>query len=269
MPAYIHYNTDLPSDEILGGEAAQWTELADAENIETRVWPRAAAIAEKFWSSNQAVDPVDLYRRLFITSKHLFEGGLQHISNYDRMVLRFSSGYNYQDTKRLMDVLTPVKGYKRIFALMSMPPSASYQSAPFVRAADITWVDPEEKWKFRKNVTEFLQTKSTASEMAVRDQLILWSKNYDQLKPLFESTPLAKEIVEHSKNLSALSVVCLQAMDILKTGKPPGEQWLKDKQVLLESAKGNYGEVELSVLPEMTALISQHFAPLPMSYPLL
>jgi hexosaminidase len=268
MPAYIHNNIDLPADEILGGEAAQWTEIADAENIETRIWPRAAAIAEKFWSSKTTTDPMDLYRRLFITSNQLYEGGLLHISNYERMVFRFSSGYNYQDTKRLMDVLTPVKGYKRMFALMSMPPSFSYQSAPFIRAADIAWVDPEVKWKFRKNVTEFLQTKSTASEMAIRYQLMLWSKNYDQLKPLFESAPVAKEIVQHSKNLSALSSVCLQAMDFLKTGKQSGEQWLKDQQILLESAKGNYGEVELSVIPEMTALISQQLSPLPMSYPL-
>ncbi len=39
MPAYIHYNLEMPKEEILGGEAAQWTEIADAENIETRIWP--------------------------------------------------------------------------------------------------------------------------------------------------------------------------------------------------------------------------------------
>jgi hexosaminidase len=268
MPAYIHYNPELPSEEILGGEAAQWTEVADAENIETRIWPRAAAIAEKFWSSKTVTDPMDLYRRLFITSDHLSEIGLLHISNYDRMVLRFSAGYSYEDTKKLMDVLTPVKGYKRMFGFITLPVSATYQSAPLIRAADIAWVDARVKWEFRKNVTEYLQTKSKSSELAIREQLKKWASSYDPLKPLFESSALAKEIMQHSKNLSALSTACLQAMDNFNSDTKPTEQWLKDQQALLESAKGSYGEVELAVLPELSALISQQLNPLPASYPL-
>ena len=268
MPAYIHYNLELPSQEILGGEAAQWTEIADAENIETRIWPRAAAIAEKFWSPESSTDQFDLYRRLFITSDRLSESGLLHISNYDRMVLRFSAGYSYEDTKRLMDVLTPVKGYKRMFGFISLPVSATFQSAPLVRAADIAWVDPHKKWEFRKNVAEYLQTKSKRSELSIREQLNEWAASFDQLKPLFESSILAKEIMQHSKNLSSLSAACLKAMDFLKAGIQPTDQWLKDQQALLESAKGSYGEVELSVLPELSAIISQQLNPLPSSYPL-
>jgi hypothetical protein len=74
--------------------------------------------------------------------------------------------------------------------------------------------------------------------------------------------------MQHSKNLSALSTASLQAMDNYKAGTKPTDQWLKDQQALLESAKGTYGEVELSVLPELTALISQQLSPLPTSYPL-
>ncbi len=268
MPAYVHYNLEMPSEEILGGEAAQWTEIADAENIETRIWPCAAAIAEKFWSSKTVTDPMDLYRRLFITSDRLSESGLLHISNYDRMVLRFSAGYSYEDTKKLIDVLTPVKGYKRMFGFITLPVSATYQSAPLIRAADIAWVDARAKWEFRKKVTEYLQTKSKSSEWAIREQLKKWASSYDELKPLFESSALAKEIMQHSKNLSALSTACLQAMDNFNSDTKPTEQWLKDQQALLESAKGSYGEVELAVLPELSALILQQLNPLPASYPL-
>ena len=104
--------------------------------------------------------------------------------------------------------------------------------------------------------------------MSIREQLNEWAASFDQLKPLFESSILAKEIMQHSKNLSALSTACLQAMDVINTGTKPTEKWIKDQQALLESAKGSYGEVELSVLPELSAIISQQLNPLPSSYPL-
>ncbi|XP_045139187.1 chitooligosaccharidolytic beta-N-acetylglucosaminidase-like isoform X2 [Portunus trituberculatus] len=40
-------NTEL----ILGGEAALWTEQADTNTVDAKVWPRAAALAERLWSN--------------------------------------------------------------------------------------------------------------------------------------------------------------------------------------------------------------------------
>ena len=40
--------------QILGSEAPIWSESADGDAIETRLWPRASALAERLWS-----DPED------------------------------------------------------------------------------------------------------------------------------------------------------------------------------------------------------------------
>jgi hypothetical protein len=129
-------------------------------------------------------------------------------------------------------------------------------------------VDPGVKWEFRKNVMDFLQTKSPAAERAIRDQLTIWSVNHDQLQSLFNSSPVAKEIETHSKNLSVLSLACMNALDQIKEGKQPDAKWIADQESTLKSAKGSFGEVELSVLPEMTALITREPAPLPTSFPM-
>jgi len=268
MPAYIHYGLEFPNADILGVEAAQWTELADGENLETRIWPRMAALAERFWSPKEVRDSVDMYRRLFITADRLAENGLSYESNYDRMVLRFSAAEHYSAMRNLIDVLTPVKGYKRMFASLNMPESYSYPTSPMMRAADIASMDSRTKWEFRKNVAQFLLTKDSISEAAIRDQLLIWSVNYDQLKSQFKRTPITAEIEKQSENLSSLSAAALQAVGWIRAGQKPSAEWLSDHKKLFTDASGIYGETELAVYPELMSLIEQRMIPLPASYPL-
>ena len=90
-----------------------WSEVVSAETIDSRLWPRAAAIAERLWSPAEVRDVDDMYRRLEIESVRLDAGGVTHRSSYEPMLKRIAGDGPVEPLKRLADVLEPVKGYAR------------------------------------------------------------------------------------------------------------------------------------------------------------
>lgn len=64
------------SDQILGAEAALWTEQVDEWALDSRLWPRASALAERLWSNPQA-NWRNAESRMLINRRRLVEiGGL-------------------------------------------------------------------------------------------------------------------------------------------------------------------------------------------------
>ena len=116
-PAGIHYLADpLPSSSdltpgerklILGGEVCMWGEHIYARTIDSRIWPRTAAIAERFWSPENVRDVDDMYRRLIPTSIELESLGLTHLESEDAG-LRELAGTEEIDALRIFaSVLEP------------------------------------------------------------------------------------------------------------------------------------------------------------------
>src|SRR5579862_709734 len=75
---------------ILGGESCQWAEWVTPENIDSHIWPRNAAIAERLWSPQDVTDVNSMYARMHAVSLELESLGLTHNSARERMLQRMA-----------------------------------------------------------------------------------------------------------------------------------------------------------------------------------
>src|SRR6516225_5672362 len=102
---------------ILGGESTMWSEYVNAENVDSRIWPRNAAIAERFWSPQNTTDVESMYRRMETESVRLELLGLTQRTYQIPMVERMAGpAVSAQETAALLTLvraLEPVKDYSR------------------------------------------------------------------------------------------------------------------------------------------------------------
>src|SRR2546430_1161716 len=106
----------LTSDQkarVLGGEATMWTDIVSDENMDNRIWPRTAAIAERLWAPQQVQDVDSMYQRLAITSQNLGYYGLRHRLITDEMLERMSGELDPSPLKVLAAVVQPPRLYER------------------------------------------------------------------------------------------------------------------------------------------------------------
>lgn len=74
-PLYLFCIAGNRSKQILGQEALLWTEEADSASIDSRLWPRAAAMAEVVWSE-PTTGWVDVEQRMLLQRERLIDLGI-------------------------------------------------------------------------------------------------------------------------------------------------------------------------------------------------
>lgn len=235
--------TDEQKKQILGGEATMWSELVTPENVDSRIWPRTAAIAERFWSPARVKDVREMYRRLDIISLQLEELGITHEKNAAMMLRRLAVQEDLEPLKILVEVIEPIKIYTR-------HQYTTYTSAsPLTRVVDVARPDSKVARDFRAQVEAFLADRAN---VALRNTLATglkkWEANHAQLSGLIQKSPVLKEVGPQSENLSRTATIGLQALAALAGDKKWEPAAAAASLQYLEKAKGAIAETELMIV---------------------
>jgi len=257
--------SDAEKEKILGGEACMWAEHVSPENLDSRIWPRAAAVAERMWSAQTVTDVSSMYQRLDEISDWLDAYGLTHNLNYDFMLRRMAGSENISALRTLADVVEPVKGYSRSNLAKSEPTAL----VPLNRMIDVAQPESAAGRRFSVLVDSFVSGQiKPGVEPQIRAMLTKWRDNETNLRPLADKSSFVHEVVPISQNLSALGTAGLQALDYLDRGEKAPDGWKTQQLALVQQAGQPRAELLLMVASPVQKLIQASAGDKPTDLPI-
>jgi hexosaminidase len=242
---------------ILGGESCMWSEYVNPENVDSRIWPRNAAIAERLWSPQSVTDIASMYARLDFISARLEWLGLTHRTHYRWMVQRIAGSNATPDElaalRRLTDIVEPVKDYTRAQTALAEATSLTTMN----RVVDAVPLESDAGRRVGELVDRFVATSCMDSDMQARlaAQFAQWRDNGKRLQPLIDRSFLVKEIEPLSQDLTLLGVWGLAALDALAHGQTVSDSTKAQQLAALEQVKKPKAQLLLIPAPAVQRLM--------------
>src|SRR6266536_3529454 len=264
-PTTRHYLADpIPRDttltpeeskHVLGGEATMWGEYVSPETIDSRIWPRTAAIAERLWSPQTIVDVDDMYRRLAVISLQLEELGLTHKKNFAMLLRRLAGSDDIGALATLASLIEPVKEYRR--GQMRPAPMLS----PLTGLVDAARPDSDAARRFVLMVDGLLSDapRFQLYREDIHTTLTQWRDAGLSLDPQIDRSPLLREAQPLAKDLSEIGVAGLEAISYLTAGTAPTPEWRDAKLARLDEAAKPKAALEFVTIPSVKQLIIAAF----------
>lgn len=239
FPASQHYVVDpLPSDttltveeqkRVLGGEATMWGEWVSAETIDSRIWPRTAAIAERLWSPRAVSEVDDMYRRLAHIEWQLEELRLTHLKNQAALLRRLAANQDISALQLFVSVIEPVKEYRRY----RLRPQSML--SPLTGLIDAAKPDAAGGRAFNKAIDEMLAGVNAAENAAkIRSMIDEWRNAEEHLQKTMENSPALAESIQLAADFRGLNQILLEAIDSLDKKSLQSTQWRDEKTKALD-----------------------------------
>ncbi|MGD0666828.1 MAG: family 20 glycosylhydrolase [Bryobacteraceae bacterium] len=260
-PASYHYGIDpLAGDaaqltpeqarRILGGEACIWSELVSPETVDSRIWPRLAAIAERFWSAQDVTDVNSMYQRLEVVSRKLEWTGIEHRSDYAPMLDRLSGNQPAPPVRVLADACEA----------LGLGPRQAHRNTtqtPLNRMVDAARPESESVRALELAAARVAANPAAAGAdvTALRVQFSRWAANDGDFQPLADANVLLEELKPISKDLSALGALGLKLLDLATAGQAPPPDWVAAQQAELKRMSEPDADLRLAALRPVKILL--------------
>ena len=259
QPAGEHYlvdpvpaNSDLTPEEkarILGGEACMWGEHVSPQSIDSRIWPRTAAIAERLWSPQSVNNVDDMYRRLWVENLRLEAVGLTQISNEDIGLRQLAGTASIEPLRILASVLQPV-GFDQRYDLQH-----TSQLTPMDHLIDAVRPDPPSRHGMEILVRNYLANRDQQTGEKLEGIFERWIVAGPQAQALMEKAPLLNNADPRAQQLVELGTTGQEALNYLAKHEAAPAGWAQARLALIDQAEKPAGLVRFTVLDPLRELV--------------
>ncbi len=248
--------TPEQESKILGGETTEWTEYITPEIINNRIWPRSAAIAERFWSPQGTRDVPDMYTRLGWVSHELRLLGIDNGGVAQDMLERMANGTATDQLGVLAAMVQPPLDYNREV-------EETYDEAnPLNRLVDAVPAESTTARHFAELAYALAAGSATPAQHAeARAWLTLWAANDAALAPTLGGSALTAELVPLSHNLSRTAAIGLAALDRLEGHGATGNSDAAAQAAELKGMEKQVAVLRNMAVAPVEELVTGHAAP--------
>jgi hexosaminidase len=248
----VPVGTSLTPEEqarILGGEACMWSEHVSPRSIDSRIWPRTAAIAERLWSPQSVNNVDDMYRRLWVESLRLESLGLTHLSAEDVGLRQLAGTAQIEPLRVLASVVQPVRFEERYQM------QHTSQLTPMDHLIDAVRPDPLSRHQVQQLVKTYLANHDPAARAELTATFESWIAASPKALALMTAAPLLRDPAPRAQQLGNLGTAGLEALIFIDKHETPPAGWVQAKQSVIDEAAKPAGLVWFTVLDPVRDLV--------------